>query len=184
MIKGGGNPWSWLAGQLVTDFRDFNHKHTRLNKGHSKNFCLYFCRQMKACSVRSLSRHELILPTLHPGWKLYCRNKHDTEPTQGQDILAWAWCHTDRSTELLFSSESGQTVNSYVGIKSAHLFVRNCTEGSSRSHSSLILHSEEFKFEFLANGENCGHFEKLSKQDYFFNLEILPLMLNKCIINL
>lgn len=71
-----------------------------------------------------------------------------------------------------------------MGIKSAHLFVRNCTEGSSRSHSSLILHSEEFKFEFLANGENCGHFEKLSKQDYFFNLEILPLMLNKCIINL
>lgn len=181
-----GGPWRWLAGHLVANFRDFSHNLTRLNKGHSKNFCMFFCRQMKARSVRSLSRHELILPTLHPGWKLYCRNKRDTEPTQGQDILAWAQGHVDRSTELLFSSESGQRVSSSMGTDSAHLFDRNCTEGPYRSHSSLLLHCGEFKFEFSANGENCGRVGKLSMQLFFFspflNLEILSLTLNKFII--
>lgn len=43
----GKNHWHWLAGKLVTDFRDFNYVHSRLNRGHSKNFCLCFSSRWK-----------------------------------------------------------------------------------------------------------------------------------------
>lgn len=50
----GKNHWHWLAGKLVTDFRDFNHVHSRLNRGHSKTFCLCFSSRWKlALSVLS-----------------------------------------------------------------------------------------------------------------------------------
>lgn len=90
-----------------------------------------FFKQMKACSVSSLGRHELILPTLYPGWRLNCHNKGDTEPTHRQDILAWAQCHTDRTSKLLLGSESGQGVSSYGGTHSLRR--------ASRSYS-LLLH--------------------------------------------
>lgn len=43
----GKNRWHWLAGKLVTDFRDFNRVHSRLNRGHSKTFCLCFSSRWK-----------------------------------------------------------------------------------------------------------------------------------------
>lgn len=68
----GKNRWRWLAGKLVTDFRDFNHVHSRLNKGHSKNFCLCFSGKWKlALSVLWADMSSFCPHSILPGsWTL------------------------------------------------------------------------------------------------------------------
>lgn len=160
---------------------------------------MFFCRQMKAQSVGSLSRHELILPTLHPGWKLQCCNKHDTEPTQGQDILAWAWCHIDRSVQLLFSSESGQREPTPMQAQKMNITLLEALQRFLPVHAILCFHIVEIlslNFQLmkgeinlmpvrvgshLVNQKNVDVSESFPNY-YFFYLEILSIKLNKLFI--
>lgn len=83
----------------------------------------------------------------------------DTETIKGQDILAWAWCHVDRSIQLLLSTKSGQREPTPMQAQAVHLSVRNTVFQSLPFFVSSLW---RIKFKL-----------------FFFILEILPLMLNK-----
>lgn len=157
----GKNHWHWLAGKLVTDFRDFNHVHSRLNRSHSKHFCLCFS-----------SRWKLALSVLWADMSSFCLHS----------ILAGSWTVAVSATLNPLTGRIFQ-----LGLKAALTGRPNfCwAQGVGRESVSMGAHTAHTlwgglqvpffasalwrsKFECLAHGENCGHFRKLHKQIFLF----------------